>query len=157
MSSCPAMTYRPDWPILPRTCQICSKRGDPHKTLEPKLPQCYHLRVRTDLVSERDSLANASELLRLYSKYAMSPDEFRHRVSFWIDRQLEDSPKLGGFTDPGVARLILQGGDKASITRFMSLHTRSNSLQTGSEGDSGTQALVKVLERPSGAEVKQTT
>ena len=42
----------------------------------------------------------------------MNPEEFKERTEFWINKQLEDSPKGGGFIDPETRANILQGPEK---------------------------------------------
>jgi hypothetical protein len=45
---------------------------------------------------------------------SLSPDEFRDRVLYWIDKHLEDSPKGGGFIDLEVKEIIFQGPEKVT-------------------------------------------
>ncbi|MFC1958243.1 hypothetical protein ACFLVQ_01585, partial [Chloroflexota bacterium] len=42
-------------------------------------------------------LQDTSELFWRFYLQSMSPDEFKERTEFWINRHLEDSPKGGGF------------------------------------------------------------
>ena len=63
---------------------------------------------------EENPLQDATELFWLFCMHSLSPDEFRDRVLFWIDKHLEDSPKGGGFIDPDTRDIILQGPEHVS-------------------------------------------
>ncbi|MFC2012475.1 hypothetical protein ACFLVU_05030 [Chloroflexota bacterium] len=66
---------------------------------------------------EENPLQDATELFWLFCMKSLSPDEFRDRVLFWIDKHLEDSPKGGGFIDSDVRDIILQG--PASVSKII--------------------------------------
>lgn len=77
------------------------------------LPDAPHLiRLLRRIEKGEDPLQDATELFWLFCMKSLPPDEFRDRVLFWIDKHLEDSPKGGGFIDPDVKEIILQGPER---------------------------------------------
>ncbi|MFC1897168.1 hypothetical protein ACFLX8_01160, partial [Chloroflexota bacterium] len=79
------------------------------------LPDTPHLiRLLRSIEKGEAPLQDATELFWLFCMKSLSPDEFRDRVLFWIDKHLEDSPKGGGFIDPDVKEIILQGPERAT-------------------------------------------
>lgn len=68
-------------------------------------------------------LQDAAELFWLFHMHSLPPEEFRARVSYWIDKHLEDSRKGGGFTDPDVRDVILQGPARVAETLVEKLDT----------------------------------
>ena len=59
-------------------------------------------------------LQDSSELFWRFYLRSMDPDEFKERTEFWINRQLEDSLKGGGFQDSEIRDYILSGPEKLS-------------------------------------------
>jgi hypothetical protein len=59
-------------------------------------------------------LQDSCELFWRFCLQSMDPDQFKERTEFWINRQLEDSPKGGGFQDPKIRNYILSGPEKLS-------------------------------------------
>lgn len=59
-------------------------------------------------------LQDSSELFWRFYLQSLDPDQFKERTEFWINRQLEDSPKGGGFQDPKIRDYILSGPEKLS-------------------------------------------
>ena len=79
------------------------------------LPDAPHLiRLLIRIEKEEDIQQDATELFWLFCTKSLSPDEFKDRVLFWIDKHLEDSPKGGGFIDPDVKEIILQGSERVT-------------------------------------------
>jgi len=89
------------------------------------LPDAPHLiRLLRRIEKGEDPLQDATELFWLFCMKSLSPDEFRDRVLYWIDKHLEDSPKGGGFIDPDVKEIILQGPERVAeiiVDRFDTL------------------------------------
>lgn len=63
---------------------------------------------------EENLLQDSSELFWRFYLQSIDPDQFKERTEFWINRQLEDSPKGGGFQDPKIRDYILSGSEKLS-------------------------------------------
>jgi len=59
-------------------------------------------------------LQDSCELFWRFYLQSLDPDQFKERTEFWINNQLEDSPKGGGFQDPKIRDYILSGPEKLS-------------------------------------------
>jgi len=77
----------------------------------PDIPHLIRLLRRTE--EGENPLQDATELFWLFCKKSLSPDEFRDRVLYWIDKHLQDSSQGRGFFDLDVRGIILQGPEKA--------------------------------------------
>jgi len=64
--------------------------------------------------AQENLLHDSSELFWYFYLNSMSPEKFKERTEFWIDKQLEDAHKGGGFIDPEIRDNILQGHEKLS-------------------------------------------
>ena len=62
--------------------------------------------------AKENLLHDSSELFWYFYMNSMDPEKFKERTEFWINKQLEDSPKGGGFIDPEIRANILQGPEK---------------------------------------------
>jgi len=61
---------------------------------------------------EESLLQDTCELFWRFYLQSMEPGEFKKRTEYWINRQLEDAPKGGGFMDPEIRDCILAGPEK---------------------------------------------
>jgi hypothetical protein len=69
-------------------------------------------------------LQDVTELFWLFYKVSLSPDEFKDRILYWINKHRQDSPKGGGFIDPEIKEIVFKGPEKAAeiiINRFDTL------------------------------------
>jgi hypothetical protein len=61
---------------------------------------------------EENLLQDTCELFWRFYLQSMGREEFKERTEFWINKQLEDAPKGGGFMDPAIRDNILAGPEK---------------------------------------------
>jgi hypothetical protein len=79
------------------------------------LPDAPALLVLLERVENGENpFRDVTELFWLFCTNSLSPDEFRDRVLYWINKHLKDEPKGGGFIDRNVKGIIFEGPEKVA-------------------------------------------